>query len=273
MCRHCKARWELVERIRAGQIGEITFMRTYRLVGPAGFTGPKPPGLSELLYQVQHYLSFLWASGGLVHDYTSHNIDECCWMKDAWPVRAVGSAGRCHRGDAVDQNFDHYNVEYTFADGARLFMHARNISGCYGEFASYAHGTKGSAVISTYMHTPAKCRIYKGHNFVRSDLAWAFPQPEPNPYQLEWDHLIDAIRQDKPFNEAERGAKASLVQIMGRMACHTGQVVTWEEALNHLHEFAPGLDKLTMDSPAPFRASPDGKYPLPQPGVTTTREY
>ena len=273
MCRHCKARWELVERIRAGQIGEITFMRTYRLVGPAGVTGPKPLGTSELLYQVQQYLSFLWASGGLVHDFTSHNIDECCWMKDAWPVRALGSAGRCHRGDAVDQNFDHYNVEYTFLDGTKLFMHARNISGCYGEFASYAHGTKGSAVISTFMHTPAKCRIYKGHQLVRSDLAWAFPQPEPNPYQLEWDHLIDAIRQDQPFNEAKRGAEASLVQIMGRMACHTGQVVTREEALNHTHEFAPDLDKLTMDSPAPLRAGPDGKYPLPQPGITTKREY
>jgi len=273
MCRHCKARWELLDRIRTGQIGEITFMRTYRLVGPAGFTGRKPDNMSELLYQVQRYLSFLWAGGGLVHDYTSHNIDECCWMKGSWPVRAQGSGSRCYRGDAVDQNFDHYSVEYTFVDGTKLFMNARNMRGCYGEFASYAHGTTGSAVISTDMHTPAKCRIYKGHNIVKSDLVWAFPQPEPNPYQLEWDHLIDAIRQDKPYNEAKRGVEAGLTQIMGRMACHTGQVVTWEEALNHTHEFAPALDKLTMDSPAPLPAGPDGKYPLPQPGITTKREY
>ena len=164
MCRHCKARLELVDRIRSGQIGDITFLRTYRLVGPAGFTGPKPADLSELLYQVQRYLGFLWASGGLVHDYTSHNIDECCWMKGSWPVQAEGFGGRYYRGDAVDQNFDHCSVEYTFADGARLLLNARNMAGCYGEFASYAHGTKGSAVISTYMHTPAKCRIYKGQS-------------------------------------------------------------------------------------------------------------
>jgi len=273
MCRHCKGRWELLDRIRAGQIGEIISMKTFRLVGPAGFCGPKPPHMSELLYQVQQYLSFFWASGSLVHDYTSHNIDECCWMKGSWPVRAKGSGGRCFRGDAVDQNFDHYSVEYTFADGTDLWMNARNIPGCHGEFASYAHGSKGSAVISTFMHTPAKCRIYKGHNFVKDDLAWAFPQPEPNPYQLEWDHLIEAIRQDKPHNEAKRGAEASLVQIMGRMACHTGRVVTWDEALGHDHEFAPGVDKLTMDSPAPLQAGPDGKYPMPQPGITTQREY
>ena len=94
MCRHCDARKELLKRMRDGQIGEILSLKTYRLVGPAGFTGPKPPELSELLYQVQKYLSFFWASGGLVHDYTSHNIDECCWMKGSWPVRAQGSAGR-----------------------------------------------------------------------------------------------------------------------------------------------------------------------------------
>ena len=119
-------------------------------------------------------------------------------------------------------------------------------------------GTKGSAVISTNMHTPAKCRIYKGHNFVKSDLVWAFPQPEPNPYQLEWDHLIDAIRQDRPFNEAKRVPEASLVQIMGRTASHTGQVVTWDQALNHDHEFASGLDILTMNSgPEPWACRPE----------------
>ncbi len=273
MCRHCQARWELLDQIQSGRIGDITYMKTYRLVGPAGFCGPKPDDMSELLYQVQNYLSFMWASGGLVHDFTSHNIDECCWMKGSWPVKAEGFGGRYYRTGEVDQNEDHYSAEYTFADGTNLFVAARNMTGCMGRFASYAHGTKGSAVISTYMHTPAKCRIYKGHNFVDDDLVWSATEPEPNPYQLEWDHLIDAIRNDKPYNEARRGAEASLVQIMGRMAVHTGREITWDEALNHEHEMAPGLDKLTMDSPAPLPAGADGKYPLPQPGIITEREY
>ena len=102
---------------------------------------------------------------------------------------------------------------------------------------------------------------------------WSFPQPEPNPYQLEWDHLIEAIRKDRPYNEARRGAEASLVTAMGRMACHTGRVITWDEILNHKHEFAPGVDKLTMDSPAPLQMIADGKYPQPQPGITTQTEY
>ncbi|MBI5385629.1 MAG: Gfo/Idh/MocA family oxidoreductase [Verrucomicrobia bacterium] len=273
MCRHCKARWELYDRIKAGQIGDITMMRAYRLVTPAGFTGPKPADQSEVLYQVQRYLGFFWASGGVFHDVVAHNVDECCWMKDAWPVRAQGMGGRLYRGDAVDQNFDHYSIEYTFADGTKFFLQSRYQPGCHEEFASYAHGTKGSAVISTFVHTPAKCRIFKNHEMTRPNLVWGFPQPEPNPYQLEWDHLLDAIRQDKPFNEVKRGAEASLVVAMGRRAVHTGQIVTFEEMLNGDEEFAPGVDKLAADSPAPVQLGKDGRYPQPQPGIKKTREF
>jgi len=273
MCRHCRARWELYDRIKAGEIGDITMLRSYRLTGPAGFAGPKPAQESELLYQIRNYLGFFWASGGVFHDYVAHNVDECCWMKGAWPVRAQGMGARLYRGEAVDQNFDHYAVEYTFLDGTKLFLNSRYQPGCHSEFASYAHGTKGSAVISTFMHTPAKCRIYQGHDMSRSSLAWAFPQPEPNPYQLEWDHLIDAIRQDKPFNEVQRSADASLVVLMGRRAVHTGQVVTFDEMLNCDEEFAPGVDQYTMDSPAPVRAGPGGRYPEPQPGRIVNREF
>jgi predicted dehydrogenase len=273
MCRHCKARWELYDRIKQGEIGQIVTMRSYRLAGPAGFTGPKPDDLNELLYQVRKYLGFMWASGGVFHDFVAHNVDECCWMKGAWPTRADGMGSRCYRGQAVDQNFDHYSVEYTFEDGTKLFLNSRYMSGCRDEFASYAHGTRGSAVISTFMHTPAKCRIFKGQTVTRADMTWAFPQPEPSPYQLEWDHLMDAIRQDKAYNEVKRGAEAALVVAMGRKAVHTGQTVTFEDMLNDEHEFAPAVDKLTMDSPALVQAGANGIYPGPQPGRLKEREF
>jgi hypothetical protein len=148
--------------------------------------------------------------------------------------------------------------------------------GCHQEFASYAHGTKGSAIISTASHTPAKCRIYKGQKFSRKDLVWAFPQEphEPNPYQLEWDHLMNAIRRDKLHNEVKRGAEASLVTSMGRMACHTGQVITFDDMLACKHEFGPDVDKLTFDSPAPLQVDSSlGHYPYPQPGILRSREF
>jgi hypothetical protein len=273
MVRHCRGRWQLLDRIKSGEIGEIVMLRGYRMGGQAATTGPKPDNMSELLYQVQRFHSFLWASGGMYSDYYIHQIDECSWMKGAWPTEAHATGGRHYRGDSVDQNFDNYSVEYTYPDGTKLFYYGRNMEGCQGGFSSYAHGTKGAAVITTSSHTPGKVRTYKGHKMEKADLLWAFPQPEQSPYQLEWDDLIDAIRQNKPYNEAERGAIASLVSSMGRMAAHTGQIITYDQVLNCEQEFAPDVDKLTMSSPAPLQAGPDDKYPLPQPGILKNREY
>ncbi|MHC4529169.1 MAG: Gfo/Idh/MocA family protein [Planctomycetota bacterium] len=273
MVRHCRGRLQLLDRIKSGEIGDIVALRAYRMGGRAANAKPNPGDMSDLLYQIKRFHSFLWASGGVYSDFYIHQVDECSWMKGAWPVSAHATGGRHYRGDAIDQNLDNYAVEYTYPDGTKFFFHGRNMKGCHGSFFSYAHGSKGSAVISTSGHTPGKVRTFKGHKMDKADLIWKFPQPEPNPYQLEWDDLIEAIRQDKPYNEAKRGAEASLVSSMGRMAAHTGQIVTYDDILNCDHEFAPDVDKLTMDSPAPLRAGPDGKYPIPQPGIIKQREY
>jgi predicted dehydrogenase len=276
MCRHCEARDELFKRIQDGEIGEILLLRAYRQQRPVGsaLVDPKPNDISELHYQIRKFHGFLWASGGCYSDFNIHNIDECCWMKNAWPVQAQGTGARTYRENYIDQNFDTYSVEYTFDDGAKLLLEGRNIPGCHQEFASYAHGTKGSAIISSNSHSPARCRMYKGQKFTRDNLVWAFPQPEANPYQLEWDHLINAIRKDKLYNEVKRGAEASLVTSMGRMAAHTGQVITFEDMLNCGHEFAPDVDKLAMESPAPLQVdSSSGHYPYPQPGILRDREF
>jgi hypothetical protein len=89
----------------------------------------------------------------------------------------------------------------------------------------------------------------------------------------EWNDLIDAIRNDKPYNEVPFGVQASVVTSMGRMAAHTGQEITYDDMLNHPHEYAPGIDKWTNDSPPPVKADADGKYPVPMPGVKKDREF
>jgi predicted dehydrogenase len=286
MVRHCKGRQELWQRIRDGQIGDIVAMRAYRMGSGGGTVPPKPAGMSELLYQISKFHAFLWLSGGVFSDYYIHQIDECSWMKDAWPVEAMAIGGRHYRGDSLDQNFDTYSVQYNYPDGSKLYYEGRNMPGVHNEFASYAHGSKGSAVITTRSHAPGQVRIYSGQNIPRiltakdkidladPNLKWAFPQPEPSPYQLEWDDLINAIRKDLPYNEVKRGVEASLVGSMGRMAAHTGQIITYEQMLNCEHEFAPDVDKLTMDGPAPLQLDPlTGKYPIPRPGIETKREY
>jgi predicted dehydrogenase len=275
MCRHCKARQELFQRIQDGEIGEVNMVRAYRMAGRTGSADvkPKPDGMSELMFQIRNFHGFLWLSGGAVSDFLIHNIDESCWMKNAWPVDVKGTGGRHYRGDNVDQNFDTYSMEYTFSDGTKLFVNGRTMPGCHSEFASYAHGSKGLGVISSAAHTPAKCRIYKGHNEDSTNLQWSYPQPELNPYQLEWNDLIHAIRQDLPYNEVERGVMASAVTSMGRMAAHTGQKITLDDFMKGEHEFAPNLADLTLDGESPLKTLPNGKYSVPLPGIVKDQEY
>ncbi len=275
MSRHSRALEELAKRVHDGEIGEIILQRGYRMGGRACTTGPKPDNMSELLYQIQRFHSFIWASGGMYSDFYIHIIDHLGWMKNAWPVKAQTVGGRHYRGDSVDQNFDHYAVEYTYADGSKFDFDGRAMTGCKGIYSSYLHGSKGMAIASKSGDCGMPSRTYKGQNPEKSNLLWeSNVRPEErNPYQNEWNDLVDAIRNDKPYNETERGVQASLVTSLGRMAAHTGQEITYDDILNCDHEMAPGLDKLTMDSPAPLQAGPDGKYPVPQPGKLKDREY
>ena len=183
--------------------------------------------------------------------------------------------GRHYRQNCVDQNFDSYSVEYTFADGTKLLLDGRCIGGCTDIYNSYLHGTKGSAIASRNGDCGAPSSIYKGQKPDHADLLWTskVSGAEHDPYQNEWNDLIDAIRNDKPYNEAKRGVEASVVCNMGRIAAHTGREWTFEDTLNLDHEYAPGADKFTMDSPAPLKSNADGRYPVPQPGVVVAREF
>ena len=281
MCRHCLSRGELADRIQNGEIGEILTLRAYRMAGPTGSADVtlkkrhdnRHKDLSDMMFQIRNFHGFLWLSGGAYSDFLIHNIDESCWMKNDWPVKATATGGRHYRGDSIDQNFDSYSVEYTFKDGTKFFLGGRTMAGCYTDFASYAHGTKGSAIISTAGHHPSKCKLFSSLDHNSDKILYKAPRKEVNPYDQEWDDLLDAIKLNKPYNEVDRGAKASLVTVMGRYAAHTGQEITYDAMLNHEHEFAPNADQLTLESESPLQPLENGKYPVPQPGIIKKREY
>ena len=280
MCRHSQARRELKNRIEDGELGEILNMRAYRMQGAIAscFSDKKPENMDELAFQIKNFHSFLWLSGGSFSDFFIHNIDECCWMKGMWPVKCQAQGGRHFRGDKIDQNFDNYTVEYTFPDETKLYFHGRNMPGCYQDFSSQAHGTKGFASISGPGGHRSQASIHKGQS-VDSELAWMFgqkngarPTRETNPYQDEWERLMKAIKNDNPYNEVERGVQASVVTSMGRMAAHIGSEVTYNQMLNSDHVFGPGIENLAMNSQSPLPPNADGTYPIPQPGMKK-KEY
>ncbi len=212
--RHSRALEQLAERIHDGAIGDIILERGYRMHGPvATFQSlPKPEGISDLMYQIQRFHSFIWASGGAYSDFYIHIIDHLSWMKNAWPVKAHALGGRHNRLSPegipyVDQNLDTYSVEYSYADGTKFFFDGRCMTGCHDNFSSYIHGTKGSAIVSKTGDCGAPSMIFKGQSPNGSDRVWTsqVPKGEESWYQNEWNDLVFAIRNDKPYNEVERG--------------------------------------------------------------------
>ena len=137
----------------------------------------KPDGTPELEYQIRRFHSFLWASGGCFSDFLIHIIDHCCWMKNAWPVQAMGLGGRHYRGDYVDQNFDIYAVEYTFADETKFIMDGRYMPGCADDYHSFAHGTKGTAIISHNADCGAPSATFKGLGSSPASRIWVSKAP------------------------------------------------------------------------------------------------
>jgi predicted dehydrogenase len=278
MCRHSPGRQALIRRIRDGEMGQIQLIRAYRMSSSAGLA-PRKAGESELMWQIRRSPWFLWASSGLFVGAMVHQVDECCWLKDAWPISAHGVGGRIANSPDWSENHDSYSIEYTFADGAKAMVVGRYIPNCYNDFSTFVHGAKCAAQFSGNIHAPT-VHTYKDQRVARDNIAWDYGYKEDkswstryrgaeSPWQEEWNVLLAAIRNDRPHNEAKRAAYSDLASIMGRAAVHSGKIITWDEAMASNFQFCPNIDTLDENSPAPVQADAQGRYAPPIPGVWT----
>jgi predicted dehydrogenase len=263
-CRHSVNRQELLRRMHDGELGEVHLIRGYRMQ-PVGVLGRRPAPEKELHWQVRNFVHFLWVSGGLFAEMNIHQIDEFCWIKDAYPVTAHAIAGRAPNSQDCSQNLDSFTIEWTFADGAKALHVVRWLPNCHNEFATYIHGTKCAAQFSGPSHVGTVHR-YKDQRCAPDNIAWRAPKEVTTPWQAEWNNLLEAIRQDKPHNEAKRAALSNVADLMGRAAAHTGRVITWDEMMASNFQFCPNIDSLTDDSAPPIQPDAQGRYPVPVPG-------
>lgn len=263
MSRHSRPLEEAIKQIHGGALGELITCWAYRMHGPVGFT-PWKPDQSEIAHQITNYSNFTWLNGSFLVDWLIHNIDVCCWAKNTWPVSVQGMGGRQVRKEP-DQLWDHYAAEYTFPDGTRLLAQGRHMNNCFDFFGDVIHGTTGCGVLGEGIPDP---KLYTGHKPDNAKLLWRYKGAANDPYQNEHDLFFAAIRNDQPYNETERCCKSCFTAIMGRMACDYGKALTWDEAFNSDLQLAPGLDTLTLDSPAPVVKLAGGGYPIATPGVS-----
>jgi predicted dehydrogenase len=266
-CRHSPARQALLDQIHSGVMGDITLIRANRLGGDSWLPnqGEKANDLrSELQFGKIH---LYWLGSGHMVDNLIHQIDECCWIKDAWPISAQGLGGRVPGSRDCGQNLDVYSVEYTFADGTKAFCGFRRINNTRSDFATYIHGTKCAAQFSGKLHA-ATVHRFKNQQINQDNIAWTPEKDASSPWQYEWNHFIESIRKDRPHNETQRAVYSDFATLMGRAACHTGQTITWDEMMQSSFRFCD-YDSLTFDSPVPVKADENGQFPMPIPGQWT----
>lgn len=252
---HQKSYIETIKRLQDGAIGDITSMRCY-WNGNGVWVRERRPGQTEMEYQMRNWYYFNWLCGDHITEQHIHNLDVINWVKNGFPVRAQGMGGRQVRtGIDNGEIYDHHFVEFEYADGSRLYSQCRHIPNCWNSVSEHCTGTKGSS------------NIGRGQIFADSGN-WRHQPPEgtrdPNPYQQEHDDLFDAIRNDKPYNEAEYGAKSSMTSILGRLCTYTGQKIEWEDAINSPISIMP--ENFAWDAEPPTLPDADGRYKIPMPG-------
>jgi len=264
-CRHSPARKALIDKIRSGEMGEIPLIRANRL-GGGGWLADQGEKSNNLMDQLQFgRIHLFWIGSGHMVDYLIHQIDECCWIKGQWPVSVVGMGGRVPNSTDHGQNIDVYSMEYTFADGTKAFCGFRRIAKTRSDFATYIHGTKCAAQFSGRTHAPT-VHMFKDQRIAKDNISWTPTKDQYSPWQYEWNDFIHSIRTDRKHNEVRRAIYSDLTTLMGRAACHTGQMVTWDQIMKSRFQFCDYLDDLSYDAPVPVRADENGQFPLPIPG-------
>jgi predicted dehydrogenase len=267
-CRHSPARAALIDKIKSGELGDLQYVRANRL-GGRGWLGNQGDRSNDLLAQLQFGRNnLLWVGSGQMVDYLIHQIDECCWLMDDWPVSCQGMGGREVGSTDRGQTLDVYSMEFTFKDGRKAFCGFRRAQGGHDEFATFVHGSKKAGQFSGNIHA-ATVHIFKDQHIASDNIEWS-PTPDAlSPWKYQWKDFIDAIRNDKPFNQGIRGVHADYAALMGRAACHYQRIVTWDEVVNSNFQFCTYLDELNYDSPAPVQANDEGFFPAPVAGNWT----
>jgi hypothetical protein len=87
-----------------------------------------------------------------------------------------------------------------------------------------------------------------------------------NDYDQEHYALVEAIRNNTPYNEGHYGATSSFTAVLGRMATYSGKVIKWDEAVQKGKDLAPGIENYTWDTTPPLLPDENGVYPGAVPG-------
>ena len=214
--RHQFSYIETQKRVSGGDIGQIIGARCHWMQGQLWYR-TQTKAWSDMEWMIRDWVNWTWLSGDHIVEQHVHNLDVIHWFTEKKPKSASGSGGRLRR--VTGDQYDFFEVDYTFPEGIALHSRCRQINGCHNEVSETIYGTRG--------YTNCQDTIYDLDGNVR----WFYDGPQPGPYVQEHRDLVTAIRLEKPINEAFQIAESTLTAIMGRLSAYTGKKVTRDYVL------------------------------------------
>ena len=98
---------------------------------------------------MRNWYYFNWLCGDHIVEQHIHNLDVINWLMDDYPVTAQGQGGRLVRtGVDNGQIYDHHLIEFTYANGHKMYSHCRHMPQCWNSVSEHVHGTNGYCNIS-----------------------------------------------------------------------------------------------------------------------------
>ena len=250
--RHEATYLQTFERVTRGAIGDVVGANCY-WNGRVPWWRDRQSRWTDIEFMMRDWVNWTWLSGDHIVEQHVHNLDVVSWyLGDAHPEKAVGMGARWRRPSG-DQ-YDSFSIDFTFENDVHVHSMCRQISGCANNVSEMVRGTKG--------YTNCADGIWK----TDGTEVWQYPYENdedgnpirPQPYKQEHIDFVTAIRNNEPVNEAERTAVSTLIAIMGRISCYTGQEVTWDQMMES--DLKLGPDVVTLG------AAPDlvrGVVPVP----------
>lgn len=246
---------KLVEKIDAGEIGDILSMDVYYNVGKATVY-PRKPNQTELEYQISNWHYFNWLWGGQLAGQTIHQIDVINWIKKDYPIKASGMGGRAMlNGPDHGEIFDHHYVELEYKDGTKLHVQCRQMDNCANRMGFNIQGTKA--------RVDERLQIIDN----KGELLWRYRDKDDlSGSQIEQDFFIGSILGNSPYvNNTKYGAESTMTTILGRMAIESGEVIDLEKAKASELSIVPS--NFSWDMKMPNAPLEDGRYRIPKPGI------
>jgi myo-inositol 2-dehydrogenase/D-chiro-inositol 1-dehydrogenase len=213
-----------IGKILDGAIGDITAIHENYLTGTLWYRQPKPDW-TQMEDQNRNWYYYTWLSGDHIVEQFIHSLDKALWlMGDNPPLKCFGLGGRQVRTEAKWGNiYDHHSVCYEWPNGVKTFAYTRQMKAVFTQVEDFIVGTKGHAEVLAHSINGER----------------VFPRKKPNMYLVEHEELFQAIRKGEAINNGKYMSYSTMLAIMGREACYTGQEITWEQAMNSQQRLGP----------------------------------